>query len=214
MKEYSYEELETAIGNIFRKQDNYDMADNHFFPISFLDRLTHFAQDLSVVENRQNPEIKTNDYGATFDIWVDNMAAKTLITLRTESGETVTLPLIEIYGMQFCDDGTILARTGETSLFTVVGEDGQPLRCASPDDFRIKIMTAYSKGEPLEDLEGLASLFIRAGRAMKIEISNETRPLFEDKIFRHFKFELIPMIPYIQENLETILDEDLVSLKV
>lgn len=212
MSTYSYEDLETAIGNLLRKMDNYDMAEHHFFPISFLDRLTHFAENISVVESRSNPDIKPVDTGSTFDVWVDNMAAKCKVLLQTENNRTITVPLIEIYDMDFTPEGEVYARTGETSRFRVLGQDGKPLAASSPEDLHIKISTQYERGETLEDLEGLASLFIRAGRAMKVEINNANRPLFEEKIFNHFKFDLIPMIPYIQDNLETILDEDLVTL--
>lgn len=212
METYFYEDIETAVGNIFRRLDNYNVEEHHFFPVSFIDRLTHFAQDLSIVESRKNPEIKPNSYGSDFDIWVDNMAAKCKVNLLIDN-EIKTVRLIDIAEMTFDGNGGVRAVTGNGEQATVLAGE-KAMKAFSPADFKLKLTTHYDKGEVLEDIEGLASLFIRAGMAMKIEINNENRPRFEEPVFNYFKYSLIPMIPNILEDLETIQDENLVQLVI
>jgi len=216
MNKFDYEYLETAVGNVLRKQDNYNVGEHHFFPIGFLDRLAHFAQDLSVVENRRNPQSRQNSYGSDFDIWLDNMASKCVVGLR-DGDRLESVPLINIVEMIFTPDKEVFAVLGdgrELRVMSGVSESAEPMAAASPEDFGLAIETDYCGSEPLEDIEGLASLFIRAGSAIGVDISNENRPLFENRIYDHFKFDLVPMLPYLLEDLETIHDLNLVRLEL
>lgn len=210
---YDYEELETAVGNYLRRQDSFNVAEHHFFPIGFIGRLCRFGQDLSVVEHRHNPQVKVADYGSDFDIWIDNMAA--CCTLHAADGGNIRhLKLIDITYMEFSDNGSVTVSITGDGSFPLTGSDGRPIRATCPENLPLELTTHYSHGEPLEDIEGLASLFIRAGQIMNIEINDENRPRFEETVFSHFKFELVPMIPYILEDLETILDQGLVRLAI
>ncbi len=211
-----YESLETHLGNIFRMSDNYDLNDAHFFPVGFLDRLFHFAQDLSVVENRRDKKREILTSGDDFDRWVDDMIATASVQVRLDvSGSVVTAQLIDIASLQFEADGTVKAEMVDGNSAVLMADESTPMNVTSLEQLTIDVEQAYSRqSEPLGTLEYLASMFYRASKALKVDISNDNRDKFIEPVFRFFKFDLIPMIPDLQEDLEQIADERLLVIRV
>lgn len=212
-----YESLETYLGNILRQSDNYDLDDAHFFPVGFLDRLFHFAQDLSVVENRRDPNRELLTSGDDFDRWVDDMIATASVMLRPEgSSKVVTVQLVDIASLRFDDGrGCVTVEMADGSSAVLMNDESAPIIVTSPDELTIEVEQAYSRqSEPLKTLEYLASMFYRASKALKVEISNDNREKFIEPVFRFFKFDLIALIPDLQEDLEQIADERLLVIRL
>lgn len=210
---YDYEEIETAVGNILRRSDNIDVTEHHFFPVSFIEKLADFNQNLSEMNHRRNPEIRVEDSRDMFNVWVDNMASACRVGVFRE-GKVRQLTLIDIAGMEFGEEGVTAITTDDERLMVADGiaADSRPLKASSPEDFALRIETHYERGEVLEDMEGLASLFIHAGQAIKTEVCNANRDKLITPIFNHFKFELAPMMPNILEDLDTMLEHRMVEL--
>ena len=213
-KIYSYEDLETSIGGKFRTMDNYDLEDAHFFPVSFLDSLFEFSQKLSIVENRRNPKAAVDYCHDDFNVWVDNMVANAKVRIEVD-GKYVDSRLIDIEEMQFAD-GRVKAVMAETSASHIVCDrNNNPVKADDPEDLKPEVTTAYHRQKsPLENIEYLASLFYRAGKAMKVDINNANVEKFREPFFKFFKFDMIPMIPALLEDLEQIADEELLEIRI
>lgn len=209
-----YETVETALGDKLRACDNYDLDHAHFFPIGFIDRLFHFAQDLSVVEHRHDEKREVTTSGDDFDRWVDDMVSGTILLVRTAPGaEPVEARLIDVLSLDFASDGTVTAEMAEGGTAQVMLDADTPLLASGVDDLNIAVEEAYERqSSPLRSLEYLASMFFRAGRSLKINICNQNRDLFIEPIFKFFKFDLVPMINDLQEDLEQIADEQLLTV--
>lgn len=206
-----YESLETLLGNRFRVSDNYDMDRDLFFPVSFLDRLFHFAQDLATVENRRDSRVKVQAFGRYFDIWVDDMVAKTRLHVnKGDNGAVVRL--IDVACMKFLESGEVYAHVDGVEHL-VTDEHGFPLRAYSPDDLALEIETSNTfDSEFPETLEYLASFFIRAAAGLKTEVNNTAAPRLADMLFDHFKFDLVPLVPDLFEDLSLIADRHVFTL--
>lgn len=211
-----YETVETALGNRLRTCDNYDLDHAHFFPIGFIDRLFHFAQDLSVVEHRHDEKREVINSGDDFDRWVDDMVSGTILLVRTAPGaEPVEARLIDVMSLDFAPDGTVTAEMAGGVTAQVMLDAETPLLASGVDDLNIAVEEAYERqSSPLRTLEYLASMFFRAGRSLKINICNQNRDLFIEPIFKFFKFDLVPMINDLQEDLEQIADEQLLTVRL
>lgn len=211
-----YETVETALGDKLRACDNYDLDHAHFFPIGFIDRLFHFAQDLSVVEHRHDDKREVTTSGDDFDRWVDDMVSGTILLVRTAPGaEPVEARLIDVLSLDFASDGTVTAEMAEGGTAQVMLDADTPLLASGVDDLNIAVEEAYERqSSPLRSLEYLASMFFRAGRSLKINICNQNRDLFIEPIFKFFKFDLVPMINDLQEDLEQIADEQLLTVRL
>lgn len=211
-----YETLETALGNLLRKSDNYNLDNAHFFPVGFLDRLFHFAQDMSVVEHRRDEKNEIISSGDDFDRWIDDMVATaTVLVGRDTDTEPIETQLVDIASLTFDGEGRVIAEMADGGSATLMANDSAPLKAMALDDLMIEVEQDYRRqSAPLETLEYLASVFYRASRSLKIDISNENSDRFIEPIFKFFKFDLIPFVPDLLEDLEQIADERLVSLKV
>lgn len=211
-----YETIETALGRRLRTSDNYNLDNAHFFPVGFLDRLFHFAQDMSVVEHRRDEKHEITSSGDDFDRWIDDMVATASVLVRREgSSEPVEAQLVDIASLTFGDGGEVTAEMADGSGAILMSDSSSPLMATSLDDLTVEVEQNYSRqSAPLETLEYLASVFYRASRSLKIDISNDNSTRFIEPVFKFFKFDLIPFVPDLLEDLEQIADEHLLSLKV
>ncbi len=208
-----YETLETHLGNHLRRADNYDMNEDLFFPVQFLDRLFHFAEDLSVVENRHNPELEVLRSGRNFDLWIDDMVANAVIYLSDENSVApMEVKLIDIESFTV-KDNNIVATTADGD-FMVVGNDGEPLIVNKIEDLKLNVETvgSFDEEERPESLEYLASIFIRAAQSMKTEVSNDTSGRIVDPIYNFFKYDLAKIVPDLYEDLCLISEKKILRL--
>ncbi len=214
METVDYESLETLLGQQLRQSDNYDLDQEHFFPIGFLDRLTHFSQNLSVVENRHDDKIELNYHGDDFDRWVDNMVSATHVYLKPDGAEEVCdTCLSDILEITLNSDKTVSATLFDETSASAVNSDGSPLTADNVESLCLAIDLDYGRqSSPLKSLEYLASLFYRAGRSMKMNICNSNRDRFIDPIFNFFKFDMVRLVPELLGDLEQIYDEQLLNL--
>ena len=212
-----YETLETALGSRLRVCDNYDLDNAHFFPIGFIDRLFHFAQDLSVVEHRHDEKREVTTSGDDFDRWVDDMISGTVLLVKPLDADTepVEARLIDVLSLDFGADGSVTAEMAEGGMARVMLDAATPPTAYGVDDLNIAVEEAYDRqSSPLRTLEYLASMFYRAGRSLKINICNQNRDMFIEPIFKFFKFDLVPIINDLQEDLEQIADEQLLTIRL
>ncbi len=209
-----YETLETHLGNHLRRADNYDMNEDLFFPIQFLDRLFHFAEDLSVVENRRNPEVEVLHFGRDFDIWIDDMVANAVIYLADENTVApMEVKLIDVQSFRVNASGNIIATTDDGE-FIVIGNDGEPISVTKIEDLCLNIETvkSFDEEERPETLEYLASIFIRAAQSMKTEVSNKTTHKFVNPIYEYFKYDLAKLVPALMDDLMLISENKMLKL--
>ena len=211
-----YETLETHFGNHLRSTDRLGTDEELFFPIRFLDRLFHFAENLSVVENRRNPEIEVNTAGRDFDLWVDNMVANTVISLSDDECSTpIEVKLIDIEQFESGKDGLLKAVTAR-GVYDVLDADGMPLKSGNIEEIglEMEVTGSFDDEDRPESLEYLASIFIRAAQSMKIDLNSPAAAGFADRLFDYFKYDLVGLVPNLMEDLQLIAEIRILKLSL
>ena len=211
-----YETLETHFGNHLRSTDRLGTDEELFFPIRFLDRLFHFAENLSVVENRRNPEIEVNTAGRDFDLWVDNMVANTVISLSDDECITpIEVKLIDIEQFESGKDGLLKAVTAR-GVYDVLDADGMPLKSGNIEEIglEMEVTGSFDDEDRPESLEYLASIFIRAAQSMNIDLNSPAAAGFADRLFDYFKYDLVCLVPNLMEDLQLIAESRILKLSL
>ena len=211
-----YETLETHFGNHLRSTDRLGTDEELFFPIRFLDRLFHFAENLSVVENRRNPEIEVNTAGRDFDLWVDNMVANTVISLSDDECITpIEVKLIDIEQFESGKDGLLKAVTAR-GVYDVLDADGLPLKSGNIEEIglEMEVTGSFDDEDRPESLEYLASIFIRAAQSMNIDLNSPAAAGFADRLFDYFKYDLVGLVPNLMEDLQLIAESRILKLSL
>lgn len=211
-----YETLETHFGNHLRSTDRLGTDEELFFPIRFLDRLFHFAENLSVVENRRNPEIEVNTVGRDFDLWVDNMVANTVISLSDDECITpIEVKLIDIEQFESGKDGLVKAVTA-SGIYDVLDADGMPLKSGNIEEIglEMEVTGSFDDEDRPESLEYLASIFIRAAQSMNIDLNSPAAAGFADRLFDYFKYDLVGLVPNLMEDLQLIAESRILKLSL
>ena len=210
-----YETLETHFGNHLRRADKLGADEELFFPVRFLDRLFHFAENLSVVENRHNPELEVNRAGRDFDIWVDNMVANPIVSLSDDDYITpIEVKLIDIEQFESGKDGIVKAVTAN-GTFDVLDADGVPLKSGDIEEIglQMEVTGTFDDEDRPESLEYLASIFIRAAQSMNIDLNSPAADGFADKLFDYFKYDLVNLVPSLMEDLQLIAESRILKLR-
>ena len=210
-----YETLETHLGNHLRKCDNYNTDDELFFPIGFLDRLFHFAEEVAALQHLENPEIKATTPGKDFDLWVDDMVATASIFLSDGISDPFEAQLIDVEQIRIDEQRNVIA-TVDGCDYYVFSAAGEPLKSDNIQDLAIDIETigTFSDDERPDTLDYLASIFIRAAMSMKMQVSNANAPHLSSTIYNVFREELLPFIPSLLEDLRLITDSQILRLPV
>lgn len=218
LKTYDYETLEEHLGAILRKSDNIDFHSDNFFPVSLLDKLFHFSEKLSVIENRHEKNSFKNFHGHDFDRWIDNMIASTSLLLQDDNKEITEINLIDI------DCININEETGETTvvlpnetiyrLMAKTGEtDRHEMKLHSLEEMSVSLdLSGVSydavtdDNEPYQGFGGLAHVFRVVCEKSSINPTSVNAAKLSDKIFELLKFELLPLIPSLWNDMEIIYD--------
>lgn len=215
---FDYETIEEHLGNILRRSDNLDFHSENFFPVSIIDMLFHFSEKLSEIEKRRDSKSFRNFHGHDFDRWIDNMIADIPLYLKDDD-EICKVKLIDIdcisINLTTCEVSVTLPdETTYAMLFIDSTGNYKPLMLKNIEELTIHLDIApvYSLFTPNEDNENYDGFGSIAHLIRVVCEKSNTTPdsvdkyMLSNKIFNVFKFELLPLIPSIWNDMEVIYD--------
>ena len=149
-----YESIEIYLGDRLRRNDNLDIHGDNFFPVSLLDRLFHYSESERGTErdNHGRP-VHRNFHGHDFDRWVDNLVARTRLSLADEDGSRASVDLVDIDALTFDDSGYITVTLPDETSYTLIGPDGQPLIAQSIDRLAVTLDISTMFNRPPVDCD-------------------------------------------------------------
>lgn len=214
-----YETLEEHLGNRLRSADNLDYSSEEFFPVSLIDMLFHFSEKLSVVENRREKGGFKNFHGHDFDRWIDNMIASTPVFIEDEEGDITKVTLVDIDSMVIdaVSGKVTITLPDETSYRAVIPVDSthyEQMMLKTLDDLSVsldlpaveRLFTPNEDNEIYEGFGQVAHIVRLIAEKSGIDINRVDRAVLSKKLFEVFKFELLPLIPSIWNDMEVIYD--------
>lgn len=202
-----YETLEIYLGERLNASDCLDIHSDEFFPVSLLRQLFHYSE-----ESRPDGA-PVNYHGHDFDRWVDNCVAATRLHLINDKGDERQVTLVDIDGLEFVSDGTIKVILPDETEWTLLIEQGEiPLTASSLSDLDFSMpLEEMFKYHPVDDdSEGytgfgvLAHLIRVVCERSGIDPAVVDQRQLSERIFAHFKDELLPLIPVLWNDMEHI----------
>ncbi|MDE6266526.1 MAG: hypothetical protein K2M07_04145 [Muribaculaceae bacterium] len=214
--EYDYEELEEHFGSILRDTNYVDLAGGVFLPVKFIGRLMEFSVSLADEVRKKNADVRVSILNKEFNRWIDDMVAQLSLTVVSDlSVNPVKCQLIDVEQM-VVEPGqpALVILSGERGSHTVLDSAGEAIYAESLSDLHLDVDFSRLLEHDLQGIEYLASLLIRAARAMKTELTADMFDEFSNRFFDYFKFDLEQLAPGILEDLQTIADHRLVRLGI
>lgn len=210
-----YESAETCLGDRLRLSDNLDIHADHFFPVSLLDRLFHYSEQACGTEtDSMNRTVHRNFHGHDFDRWIDNLVARTRIDLADDGGNIVTAELVDIDAMTFGCDRTVTVTLPDETRYTLVEHDsGSPLLADSIARLEIHLdISGMFDRPPVDGDSGPYLGFGTIAHVVRvvcdkngIDMSRVNATELSERIFRHFRQEMLPLIPSLWNDMEHIM---------
>ncbi|MDE6154070.1 MAG: hypothetical protein K2G21_08000 [Muribaculaceae bacterium] len=209
-----YESIEIYLGDRLRRNDNLDIHGDNFFPVSLLDKLFHYSESKRGTEHDSHGRpVHRNFHGHDFDRWVDNLVARTRLSLADEDGSRATVDLVDIDAFTFDDRGYITVTLPDETSYTLMGSDGHPLIAGSIDNLAVMldISTMFNRppvdsdSEPYLGFGTIAHIVRVVCERSGIDSSTVEPHQFTDRLFEHFKREMLPLIPSLWNDMEHIM---------
>lgn len=215
MTTLDYETIEIYLGDRLRSADCLDVHADHFFPVTLLDRLFHYSEDINGhATDDRNRMLHRNFHGHDFDRWIDNLVARTALTLSSEEGiERIDLIDIDSMTVGADDDRIIVALPDETEYTLLTADGTAPLRAPELDRLTLSLDLAnlFERAPVDADSErymgfGMIAHVVRTVcEKSAIDPAKVDARQLSDRIFAHFKDELLPLIPSLWNDMEHIL---------
>ncbi len=210
-----YESIETSLGDKLRLSDNLDIHADHFFPVSLLDKLFHYSEQSRGTERDYlNRTVHRNFHGHDFDRWIDNIVAHTRLDIIDDEGSARMIDLIDIDSLTFNDDHTITATLPDETKYTLLDSDThRPLQADNINDISVNLdlSTMFerppvdSDSEPYLGFGPIAHIVRVVCDKSDITPSKVNATELSDRIFAHFKHEMLPLIPSLWNDMEHIM---------
>lgn len=216
MKEtLDYETIEERLGNSLRQSDNLDIHADHFFPITLLNRIFHYSEENHGKEMDGNRVIHRNFHGHDFDRWVDNLIARTRLTLRDSEQNIEHIDLVDIDSVTIGNpDGEVIITLPDETDYILVNDDNEPIKANSLDDLKLHLDISYMFDRPPVDNDaeqylgfGTLAQIVRVvceRTGLKIDDERMSAQELSERIFNHFHKELLPLIPSLWNDMEHI----------
>lgn len=214
MELLDYETIEISLGDRLRRQDCLDIHADRFFPVTILDMLFHYSEELTGTEiGDKNRLLHRNFHGHDFDRWIDNLIAKTRIHIADEDGNIESVELVDVDSMLF-DGETILVTLPDNTRHTLLIKGTKdPLRAASIDEIKLQVdLDSMFNHPPVdEDAEPYLGFGPLAHIVRVVCDKSGIDPVkvncteLSERIFSHFKNEMLPLIPSMWNDMEHIL---------
>lgn len=210
-----YESIETSLGDKLRLSDNLDIHADHFFPVSLLDKLFHYSEQSRGTErDGLNRTVHRNFHGHDFDRWIDNIVAHTRLDIIDDEGSASTIDLIDIDSLTFNDDHTVTVTLPDETSHTLLDSGTRhPLYAGSINDISVNLdlsaMFEYpptdSDSEPYLGFGPVAHIVRVVCDKSGITPSKVNANELSDRIFGHFRNEMLPLIPSLWNDMEHIM---------
>lgn len=217
MTTLDYESIEIYLGERLRRADCLDIHTDHFFPVTLLDMLFHYSEKAAGtgVDSDGRP-VHRNFHGHDFDRWIDNLVARTLLDGTDARGNAVRTELIDIDSMTLGDgegDAVDIAMPDGTAFRLLDAATGAPLATPEIDALDIAVDLAGLFDRPPVDADserymgfGLLAHILRvACERTGIDPARVDARLLSERIFAHFKDEMLPLIPSLWNDMEHLL---------
>lgn len=212
---FDYENIETHLGEYLRHADNLDIHSDHFFPITLLDRIFHYSEQQHGTEIEGGKKIHRNFHGHDFDRWIDNLIARTHLPLIDDEGNTETVELVDIDSFTVGTPGAeVLVTLPDETTYTLLDRDGKPLQAHELEDLGVELDISDMFDRPPVDNDseqylgfGTLAQIVRVvceRSGLKLEEGKMTAADLSERIFRHFRDELLPLIPSLWNDMEHI----------
>lgn len=209
-----YESIEIYLGDRLRRSDNLDIHADHFFPVSLLDKLFHFSEHERGTENdARGHAVHRNFHGHDFDRWIDNLVARTKLPLADDDGERADIDLVEIDSMTFEPGAPVTVTLPDETVYTLLDADGHPLVADSIDRLAISLDISSmfnrppvdSDSEPYLGFGTVAHIVRVVCDKSGIDPVKVDAAMLTDRLFAHFKLEMLPLIPSLWNDMEHVM---------
>lgn len=217
MTTLDYESIEIYLGDRLRRSDCIDIHSDHFFPVTLLDGLFHYSERTQgKAVDEHNRTVHRNFHGHDFDRWIDNLVARTRLTVADDcdSHEIERIELVDIDSMTLGeDDDRVTVTLPDETTYTLLQADGKaPLRAASLDELTITFDLSGLFNAPPVDSDasqymgfGMLAHIIRVVcERSGIDPAKADAADLSHKILAHFKDELTSLIPSLWNDMEHI----------
>lgn len=210
-----YESIEIYLGDRLRRADNLDIHADHFFPVTLLDKLFHYSEEVNGTErDGSNRSLHRNFHGHDFDRWIDNIVARTQLQLLDDDDNRDRVSLLDIDAMSIGGtDGRVTVTLPDGTSYTLLAPDGRPIAATSLHDLsiRLDLSTMFSRppvdsdSEPYLGFGRLAHIVRVVCDKSGIDVAKVDRHDLSARIFEHFKHEMLPLIPSLWNDMEHIM---------
>ncbi|MDE5607816.1 MAG: hypothetical protein K2I64_02645 [Muribaculaceae bacterium] len=214
MTTLDYESIEIYLGDRLRRADCLDVHADHFFPVTLLDHIFHYSEEVNGSVSDGARVVHRNFHGHDFDRWIDNLVARTRLHITPAAEGHDVVELLDIDSMIFSEDSSVTVNLpDDTSHQLVDFSSGEPLRATSLDDLSVSIDLAGlfhrppvdADSEPYMGFGMLAHVVRTVCDKSGIDPAAVDPAKLSDRIFDHFKNELLDLIPSLWNDMEHIL---------
>lgn len=209
-----YEMVETLLGDKLRRSDNLDIHADHFFPVSLLDMLFHYSESVHGREPEGDGRyVHRNFHGHDFDRWIDNIVAGTRLCLVDEEGNRKQVSLIDIASMTVDGTGPVTVTLDDDTLYRLASPGYTPVVVHDASELtpELDIENMFDKPPVDSDSEpymgfGLLAHVVRVvADKSGMDPARVDARAFSERLFEHFKDELLSLIPSLWNDMEHIM---------
>ena len=216
MKEtLDYETIEERLGETLRKSDNLDIHADHFFPVTLLNRIFHYSEEIHGKEMEGKRVIHRNFHGHDFDRWVDNLIARTRLTLLDSEWNVEHVDLVDTDSMTIGNpDSEITVTLPDETEYTLVDDENNPIKADTVEDLSLIMDISHMFDRPPVDNDaeqylgfGTLAQIVRVvcdRTGLKVDDGRMSPQELSERIFNHFQKELLPLIPSLWNDMEHI----------
>ncbi len=211
-----YESIEIYLGDRLRRADCLDVHADHFFPVTLLDHIFHYSEQINgAVTDGSSRVIHRNFHGHDFDRWIDNLVARTRLHVEPGVAGHDIIELLDIDSIAFdgSDAGVTVILPDDTTHRLLTSDSRERVRATSLDDLAVSIDLAGlfhrppvdNDSEPYMGFGLLAHVVRTVCDKSGIDPTAVDPVKLSDRIFDHFKNELLEHIPSFWNDMEHIL---------
>lgn len=216
MTTLDYESIEIYLGDHLRRADCLDVHADHFFPVTLLNRIFHYSEDrYGKATDADNRLVHRNFHGHDFDRWIDNLVARTLLHIDPPAaGDHPTVELIDIDSIRFGNEGgeIVVTLPDDTSHRLLANDSTEPLRATTVEALSVEIdlsglfhrQPVDADSDPYMGFGLLAHVVRTVCDKSGIDPKGVDPVKLSDRIFDHFKEELLDLIPSLWNDMEHI----------
>lgn len=210
-----YETIETHLGDCLRHADNLDIHSDNFFPVTLLDRIFHYSEEKHGTEMEGGRKIHRNFHGHDFDRWIDNLIARTSLSLLGEDGEVKEVELVDIDSLEIgYRDGEVAVVLPDETRGTLLDDAGVPAHAESLEELGVVLDISDMFDMPPVDSDaeqylgfGTLAQIVRVvceRSGLRLEDGKMSAADLSERIFRHFSDELVALIPSLWNDMEHV----------